>query len=324
MDLSKIKRIIVHGNCHDGMASAILLYDALRIEPEFIIHGTKEYVEMEATEGMLFCDITPPEDRYEEFIKAGAIVLDHHIGVKYIVEAFGENGVFADEEKDPGVSGALLAFREVWLPKYYHWLSAVGEPCALSPYKESLELLATLAGIKDTWQKHNSRWHEAGAQTCMLTFYSWEYWKRKIGDYYFSEEMEVGRMIYEDRMLKAEKLADKAFVFKVVVNDSGYKIAIFNDPDRYTSDVSEILRNRGVNVVAGFFYTKRPSDENPLICFSIRTDGSINASDLAKTIPGGGGHTKAAGFSETIDLGEINAYAAFRDIFIDYISYYKD
>ncbi|KKN67679.1 hypothetical protein LCGC14_0459380 [marine sediment metagenome] len=315
MNLSNIERVIVHGNCHDGMASAILIYDALGIEPEFMMHSSNEYLEMEATEGMLFCDIAPSKDRYQEFIEAGAIVLDHHRGTKFIVEAFGDNGVFADEDDDPGISGASLAFREVW-----EW-----EPEGPLSYNNIYPLmndLQRLAGIRDTWQTHEPDWHESGEQATALTFYSWKHWKSKLdkGDYDFSKELAVGKMIYDSRMAKVDKFAKEAFKFE----DAGYKIAVFNDPDRYTSDVAEALVQEGFNVIAGFHYAKKhPDDENPLMCFSVRTDGSIDASDLAGTIPGGGGHTKSAGFAEVIDLKEINAFAVFRDIFDDYIKYHR-
>jgi NADH/NAD ratio-sensing transcriptional regulator Rex len=187
----------------------------------------------------------------------------------------------------------------------------------------TMDRLQYLAGVRDTWQNKVVGWHASGEQAAALTFYSWEHWRAKIdwGQYDFSKELAVGKMIYDSRMTKVDKFAQEAFKFE----DAGYKVAVFNDPDRYTSDVSEVLVQQGFNVIAGFHYAKKNlDDENPLMCFSVRTDGTIDASDLAKTIPGGGGHTKAAGFAEVIDLKEINAFAAFRDIFEDYINYHKE
>ncbi len=113
--LSAVRRVIVHANCADGMASAMILHDALPdAEVVFLQHGTAEFLSLPATTGMLFCDISPPADRVAEFVGVGAIVLDHHKTVRDVVEAFGDCGVFADETKEPGVSGALLAYREVW------------------------------------------------------------------------------------------------------------------------------------------------------------------------------------------------------------------
>jgi len=114
--LKGVNRIIVHGNCPDGMASAILLYDALKIEPEFHIHGLYNFQNLKITPNTLFCDICPPEHLVDKFVDAGGIVLDHHKAAESFVKKFGERGVFADEKDEPGVSGATLAYLEVWFP----------------------------------------------------------------------------------------------------------------------------------------------------------------------------------------------------------------
>ena len=122
MDISLLKgvnKICVHDNCPDGTASAIILKEALDLGPEqivFVQHDALEYKEMKAEPGLLFCDCAPPPDRVQEFVDVGTIVLDHHKYSRGIVAAFGERGVFADKEKEPTVSGAGLAYREVWLP----------------------------------------------------------------------------------------------------------------------------------------------------------------------------------------------------------------
>ena len=114
--LKSVNRIIVHGNCPDGMASAILLYDAINIEPEFHVHNTKAFKNLKITPNTLFCDICPPANLVDKFVAAGGIVLDHHKDKEAVVAKFGDRGVFADEINEPGVSGASLAYREVWQP----------------------------------------------------------------------------------------------------------------------------------------------------------------------------------------------------------------
>ena len=142
------QRIIVHAHCPDGMASAMILTAALpEAKIEFVQYNSPEHIEMTAEADMLFCDITPHRSRVDDFVRAESIVLDHHRGAKDIVDAFGERGVFADEEKEPGVSGAVLAFREVY-------------DCALDmdgPNAPSFDVsdFATLAGIRDTWQRES-------------------------------------------------------------------------------------------------------------------------------------------------------------------------
>jgi hypothetical protein len=311
--LLKVKRVIVHGNCPDGMASAMFLYNALGIEPEFLIHGRDEYINLEAEPGMLFCDITPPALRYQEFIDAGAIVLDHHKKAESIVKAFGERGVFADEEQDPGVSGAVLAFREVWKPL----VSDTKTPYQLS----NAESIAKLIGIADTWQDKSPLWDDAGHLVAAVMFYPWEYWRRHVGNsdclWAFDKEIMIGQMIFTDRLTQAEKCAKEAYKFE----HAGYNVAVFNDLAKLSSDVAQVLRGQGYNVIAGFKYSKQNDNSPmPIICFSLRSDGKISVSDFACTFDeGGGGHTLAAGFSMEMDERDTNPFVAFKNLFKDYI-----
>lgn len=115
--LRQVTTIVTHDTCPDGLASAMILLDVLpKAEVVFCQYSTPLHKSMIAKPGMLFADFSPDPARIQEFIDQGAIVLDHHKTAKDTVLACGELGVFADEKEDPGVSGAVLAFREVWLP----------------------------------------------------------------------------------------------------------------------------------------------------------------------------------------------------------------
>lgn len=287
----KANRIIVHSNCPDGMASAILLYDALKIVPEFHQYGTDSFENLKVTPRTLFCDISPPKHLVDKFVEAEGIVLDHHKGAESSVAKFGERGYFADEKKEPGVSGAYLAFREVWQPTFLFGREKEF-PCA--------ERFATLAGIRDTWQKDNGQWTVACYQAAALTFYPWSHWKDQIDrnghdgdDRYllFEDEMAVGKLIFDNRIAKAETCAAGAYV----TDFNGLRVAIFNDPSGLTSDTAEILKREGINVVAGFFYTKTSKERPfPVLCYSLRSDGSFDVAEFSKKF-GGGGHTRASG-----------------------------
>ena len=250
--LKKVERIVVHDNCPDGMASALFLYDALYIEPEFLSYGQPAFENLEATPNTLFCDITPPHDRYKEWLGLDTIVLDHHRSTKELVAAFGDMGVFADEKEEPGVSGAVLAYREVYKPvaleeKYY---SSYDVPESKMP-----AMFAKIAGIRDTWQNDSPYWLESCEQAATLTFYPWEHWRGIVQNshYDFPNEMNVGRLVYAKRLGDAAKCAENSLRFE----EGGFKVAVFNDPDKLTSDVAEYLRtNYGVNVIAGFNFTK--------------------------------------------------------------------
>ena len=162
--LKQVRTIITHANCPDGIASAILLHDALpSAQIKFVTHGTKEYRELPAEDWMLFCDITPPAERAHEFLPRVPVVLDDHKGAEHLVKTFTHH-VFADEKLEPGVSGAVLAYREVWDRLRHHGLH--GEACRF----------ARLAGVRDTWQTSSPDFQRSNEQAVALTFWPVEKW----------------------------------------------------------------------------------------------------------------------------------------------------
>lgn len=305
--LHQVNRVIVHGNCPDGMASAFILWDALAIEPEFLIHGSPEYLELEAQPNMLFCDIAPPPDRCQEFIDAGSIVLDHHKKSEDIIKKFGDRGVFADEKLNPGVSGATLAFREVW--------DVVKRGSKDSDWEVSrlnLKDVAELIGVADTWQSNHLLWEKARYLTTAFSFYPWKHWKLRGSKIPLHQEFETGELVFNNRQAQIKKCASEVFTFEY----DNFKVGVFNDLGKYTSDVAELLRPKGYNVVAGFSH--HTEHNVPKVRFSLRSDGSVDVSDLAQHIePNGGGHTKAAGCSYPLEF--LSPYSFFRNEFEGYI-----
>jgi len=301
-----VNRIITHSNCPDGMASAVLLYDALKIVPEFHTYGTDSFENLKITPRTLFCDICPPKHLVDKFVEAGGIVLDHHKGAESSVAKFGKRGFFADETEEPGVSGAHLAFREVWRPAMLFGNNR-RYSCA--------NRFATLAGIRDTWQKDHEDWVVACHQAAALTFYPWSHWKNQIDrnghdgdDRYllFEDEMAVGKLIFDDRIRKAKTYASSAYI----ADFNGFSVAIFNDHDKLTSDVAEVLRSENINIVAGFFYAKAGEGRShPVLCYSLRSDGSFDVAQFSKKL-GGGGHTRASGHQKEVCMDD-DPYSIF-------------
>ena len=291
-----VNRIITHLNCPDGMASAILLYDALKIEPEFYVHGMDSFQHLKVTPKTLFCDICPPAHLVDQFVATGGIVLDHHKAAQSSVVKFGERGVFADEKLAPGVSGAYLAFNEVWRPAMLQGISV----------RHSLaENFVRLVGIRDTWQRQSKDWEIACHQAAALIFYPWKYWKSQVdrnghdGDTQYlalTDEMVVGKLIHENRLIKAQQCAEDALISDI----HGLRVAVFNDSDKLTSDVAELLRQEGINIIVGFSYYKSNIDMKfPVLSYNLRSDGSFDVAQFS-TVFDGGGHTKAAGYTKTI------------------------
>lgn len=310
--LQDVQRVITHANCPDGIGSALVIKTIFpNIEPEFYYHSQSEYLNLKAEEGMLFCDIIPPENRALEFVNANAIVLDHHKGAEHIVKMFRKRGVFADEANEPGVSGTTLAWREVFVPGVSH----IDVDLDYQKVKE----FARLAGIRDTWQKDHVDFEQSCYQASMLMFYDWEYLSSRCLSLFkndFKDEMAVGRNIYEKRMKQAAKCVGNSVVFKSL----GYQIAVFNDPEKLCSDVSELHRKNGVDVVAGFYYV---DDGNGYkIIYSLRSNELFNVADFSKSL-GGGGHSKAAGFSIETNIDDINPFLKFKELFDEYVGFNK-
>jgi oligoribonuclease NrnB/cAMP/cGMP phosphodiesterase (DHH superfamily) len=248
-------------------------------------------------------------------VDAGSIVLDHHKGAQGIVAMFGDRGVFADEKADPGVCGAVLAYREVWLQ--------------LLPPTDSVLDLATLAGIRDTWQNKNPRWVEACEQASWVMFFGEEECLKEPiffgGDESKWEfRKSVGKLLHSEHMRKVSKTVEGSFSTSL----EGLRIVI-HQGTTHTSDAAEMLGEESkVDILAGFSYFAEGSTDryewsdefgdNLKMVVSTRTRTDFDVSKLAKFY-GGGGHTKAAGFTVTIGAGNMNPYLHILSLIDNYL-----
>lgn len=290
--LKAVKHIITHENCPDGIASAMILKDALpRAKVTFLQYDTAAHIGLEPEDGMLFCDFSPHKDYVAIFKARGAIVLDHHKTQKAVVEQFGDLGVFADETAEPGICGATLAFREVWLPLYDD--AGLADAAMSTPRTDLVRDFATLAGIRDTWQKKDPKWRAACEQAEALQFWpieellnmglTPEQWRRKL---------ELGPVLFAKKLRSAQKCIDHGVSF---TTGKGRRVLAFEGM-RQSSDAAELLGDKA-DLVVGFGYTAEAN--MPKVIYSTRSHTGFDCSTLALG-HGGGGHTAAAGFSLAI------------------------
>jgi hypothetical protein len=294
--LRQVRRIIVHRDCADGTASAMILHDAL---PEAIITAVAYGAERDALEpepGLLFCDMSPPGGKVDAFVEAGAIVLDHHKGARELVERFGEHGVLADEDDEPGVSGAWLAYCEVWLPLTPACTEPVGDD------QQQLRRFAHLAGVRDTWQTGHESWSDACAQAEVLMFYGLNEMIERAnlsGEPWLTEQETIlGISLLGKKLRRAREIPETGCL------RLSPSVAIFNDapkPDSRISDVAEAMRevDPAVKLVCGFYYEAR--GDRMLAVFSLRSSpgAELSAKQIA-VANGGGGHEHAAGFTQSL------------------------
>jgi len=309
--LLAVKIIISHQNCADGTAAAMFLHDVLPdAQIRFLQYGTEAYRTLQAEPGMLFLDFSPSPETYQQFIAQGALILDHHKGAQAIVEAFGESGVFGDEVKDPGVCGAFLAYREAW----FRLKHTDGKP---GPSPEEAGFggqIARLAGIRDTWQRQDPTWDEACVLAEAMRFYPAESW---LIDRPFAPEnrawwdarLATGRILVERNVRSVKKAVDGAYRF---TTSRGTRVCLFSGVP-LSSDAAELV-DHDADLVVGFDYYAMEQGVAPLV-FSTRSHTTFNCLEFCKA-HGGGGHTKAAGFSVKFDpkVGAQDPYSVFEGL----------
>lgn len=299
--LEKVTHIYSHAYagaaCADGTAAAILLRDVLEMPVTFLVHGTPELEQLVAKPGQLFVDITPPRERAREFVDAGAIVLDHHVQARDVVELFGERGIYADANTEPGVSGAVLAFREVW-----SYATTPG-----SDAYERAQGFAKLAGVRDTWQTAHDDWKASCAQAEALRFYPWRAFA-EIGTPFgytgfadLTKLLAVGPILMERRAADVKRRVGEAFGF---ATSQGSKVMIVSTVE--TSDIAEAVGDEA-DIVIGFEY--RDAGERGVTCtLSLRSHTDHDVGAFCKSLKGGG-HRAAAGATVSVLADALNPYA---------------
>lgn len=342
--LKKVKRLVTHASCPDGIASALIVKDALPdVEVTFMAHGTEEHRRLEPLPGTLFCDFTPPIARFMEdgrgsltldWISNGAIVLDHHPTQRDLTMAFVEAGLGAYGENDRNECGAWLAFKNIWLP--------------LNNYESSDRAdhvfnFAELAGVRDTWKKDDPRWQAACEQAEALMFWGLEKSIDEVFDVE-SEFYDIGGKLFEKKLESARKAIGESHRFATpkgtrvlmfqgvtptsdaaemlekaesVIDDmrenilrpihQGGRIFPIADEDKKLSDDLKKVRT---DIVAGFHY--KVDGTKLLLQFSTRSHTGYDVGAFCKS-RGGGGHRAAAGFTveQSPEVGA-NPYSVFR------------
>jgi len=339
--LRQVTHVYCHGHCPDGLASAMILKDAFRMlgmspRIEFLTHGTPEHqVATDTIEQVLFCDIAPKAGAGSWLVREKwPIVLDHHVGAKAVVESFGSLGVYADAEKEPGVSGAVLAFREVWLSTFAEMVG-LNKMAADSPQHDRVRDFALCVGARDTWQTQDGRFLRGQWTSKMLMSKPAAWWLDESGHgttmhhapYLSANEIEMGRALFEAHEEAVRQAVEQVVRYELLEAEqvpSGGRRAVYlyvfqeqASGFRLCSDVSEALRkqtagrmNRGV--VAGFSYVVDKPGASPRLLYSLR---GLNDFDVQKfaTANGGGGHKAAAGFSVDPQRNDVkNPYEAIR------------
>lgn len=284
--LKQVRKLITHANCADGIATALIIRDVMPdVAIEFIKYNSKEHAGLKAEKGLMFIDMTPPRERVQEFVDVESLVCDHHKYAKDIVDAFKFSGIFADEEKEPGVSGAVLALRWVW-----EWIADYDDPQFDEKYAQILRF-ASLIGVRDTWQVDSPMWQEANELSTVIHELPLAYW--------FSTQDPIGAAMALKETLGPKLIQERghevkaAFSSQIITGSFGKRRwGLTMGPKAIFSDLAELGRQHGINVLVNIKQVIDDGEVYSLIDF--RSDGLVDVGKIA-TRYGGGGHSKAAG-----------------------------
>jgi len=315
--LKNVKRLVTHANCPDGVASALIVMDALPdVEVLFVKHGTEQHRTLEPRPGTLFVDFSPyvgsaskalnaePYSVLDTWIKEGCLVLDHHPTQRDVTMKFVEAGLGAYGENDRGECGAWLAYEHVWLP--------LRDADEWNEIKNSVREFAELAGVRDTWKRSDPRWQAACEQAEALMFWPFEMQTLDFLNSPPTGIANIGKVLFEKKLEHARTAIDESHRFDTT---KGTRVIVFQGVTP-TSDAAEILEKmkgtyrRPVDIVAGFHY--RVDAGKLQLQFSTRSHTGYDVGAFCKS-RGGGGHSAAAGFTveQSAEIGA-NPYAVFR------------
>ncbi len=312
--LKNVNHIVVHDQCSDGTASAMILKQVLpNAKVTFCQYNTDLLRNLPAERGMLFCDFTPPLDRFEEFLDVEAIVLDHHGGpAEQVTKEFVSKGlgVFASEKDEKGISGAVLAYRHVFMPLMQDQLQI---PTAkLEETFASIKLFAEVIGVRDTWNKADPRWQLAAEYTAAVGFWPWSIVEATPSNEW-DRLLQLGAVLVQRQKEDVAKAVGSSYRF---TTPKGRKVAVFSGGSKRTNDAADALEGE-CDCVVGFNYLFE--DGACKIVLSTRSRGTFSCRYFVLAF-GGGGHSKAAGFSQRVTSETPNPYDHIQNLFWQYES----
>ena len=258
--------VLYHAGCNDGFGAAWAAWQKLGDKAQYIAtHHGEPFPQLYADSEVIMLDMAYPRARHEElrkFVKS-LVVVDHH---KTAVEDIGD---LPDVHVELNNSGAVLAWE--------HFHPGVEIPVFLRYIED-----------RDLWRYklENSREVHSALSSYKMDFELWT-WLSTRGTKALAEE---GTPILRYRDQASDFLARQAFRMKI----AGHEVPVVNCTSM-NSEVGEKMNllNPDDAFVASYF------EKRDIRCWSLRSQGKIDVSEIAKKY-GGGGHPNAAGFTESI------------------------
>jgi len=269
---SAVQVVLYHANCVDGYGAA---FSALhyaqgsksQIEAIAVSHGEPPPLDKIRNKNVVIADFCYKKDVHMKVVGAASrvIILDHHVSAQ--AEHKDTDGAFFDMS----MSGATMTWRYFFDPK-------------------PIPRFLTFIQDRDIWA-----WSQHDSKPFTTAFYAFAQQTYKDFALFLDEKnvdklIKKGKAIQEYSELKHKESAKEA----ALIQFHGYRVAMVN----CTVDKSDVGNILSITADMALLWSYDAKD-NKIEC-SLRSDGKIDVTEVAK-LYGGGGHRAAAGFSLPAD-----------------------
>lgn len=262
-----IDLVLYHGSCPDGFCAAWAAWRRLGSQADYVPVYHHELPPDVSGCVVALVDFCYPRAVMEVLIEQadGVLVLDHHVSAMKSME--GCEG--ADIRFDMSHSGAMLSWQ------YFH-------PGKKPPYMiEAVE-------ARDLWKPN---WRQHGAYLTTLDshgYHSFEDYESIANRIDNEALVEEGRSIERYRRMMVESHVKRAKRMRLI----GREVMAVNCTSKeLISDIGhQLCKETGIGLVWWMDH------HNGQAVISLRSDGDVDVSEIAKRY-GGGGHKNAAGFT---------------------------
>ncbi len=269
--LQKDIAVIYHADCSDGFGGAWAAWKKFGDKADYVaVFHQQDVPEGLSNKEVYMIDFTYSESIMCEIIDANkkVVAIDHHESNEEVTK------MAEDYRYDVNHSGSVLA----WM--YFH-------------PDEEVPLMLKYIEDTDLWNKKMSH---SEALFSYLDFFDFDFeiWSQLAEGFEKEETLEEyidkGNFIFQYQCKLVRKLATGN---AKLVEFEGHKTYVVNSP-LFRSELGHILY-RKLAPLAVVWYQKTDG-----IMFSLRSDGTVDVSEIAKKY-GGGGHVSSAGF--VLDVG---------------------
>ena len=267
--------VLYHANCTDGTGSKYAAWVLFQDKAEYIpVQYGKPVPEMDPGSKIYIVDFSYPKDVLEQLrsVHKLVMVLDPHKTAQADLEGV-KDCVF-----DMTKSGCVMTW------EYFHKNEKVPE------------LLLDIQD-RDLWKfkRKNSKAVHAGLKLLRNQMSEWDLAATDSGHY-------VNLVVKGETLLEAQDLQVESYVKNKIkiINFQGYKVGITNATDLASEIGNAICLDKKLGVDFALIYCI--TSDNEVLC-SLRSDGDMDVSAIAKKF-GGGGHKNASGF--VISIGTLS------------------